>query len=84
MSVLFHLPFLNHFSGSLLETNLVKAVEMESIQRKAADDFTATFPPDTIRGWRRMVREWESDSSRPNPYISNDRSKFSPNFSEHG
>jgi len=61
--------------GSLLETNLVKATEMASKQRKAADDFTATFPPDVIQQWRRMVREWEADPSRPNPYVSKDRGR---------
>lgn len=46
---------------------------MASKQRKAAGEFTATFPPETIQQWKRMVKEWEADSSRPNPYISNDR-----------
>ena len=46
---------------------------MASIQRKAADDFTATFPYDTIVEWKRMVRDWEADPSCPNLYVSNDR-----------
>jgi len=63
-------------TGSLLDTNLVKAADMASKQRKAAGDFTATFPPDTVQHWRRMVREWEENSSRPNPYISKDRGRL--------
>ena len=59
--------------GSLLDTNLIKAKEMASIQQKAADDFTTTFPQDTIFEWKRMVQEWEADPSRPNPYVSNVR-----------
>jgi len=69
-------PVLITSIGSLLETNLIKAMDMASKQRKAADDFTATFPPDTVQQWKRMVREWEADSSRPNPYISKDRGRL--------
>ena len=49
---------------------------MASIQRKAANDFTATFPPETVGKWQRMVQEWEANSSHPNPYVSNDHGKF--------
>jgi len=49
---------------------------MASVQRKAADDFTATFPLHMIQQWRRMVKEWEVDSSRPNPYVSKERGRF--------
>jgi hypothetical protein len=49
---------------------------MASKQRKAADEFTETFPPDTVQQWRRMVREWEANSSRPNPYVSKDRGRL--------
>jgi hypothetical protein len=49
---------------------------MASKQRKAANDFTTTFPPATIRKWKRMVRRWEANSSKPNPYVSNDRGMF--------
>jgi hypothetical protein len=62
--------------GSLLGTNLIKAKEMASKQRKVANDFEATFPPDTIRQWKRMVRKWEAKSSNPNPYVSKDRGRF--------
>lgn len=61
--------------GSLLEANLTKAKEMASVQRKAAGDFTATFPETTIHQWKRMVQEWEANPSCPNPYVSNDRGR---------
>ena len=60
----------------MLEVNLVKAVEMAKSQRKVADDFTATFPIETVQEWKRMVEEWQADSSRPNPYASNERGVF--------
>ena len=53
----------------------MKAVDMASKQRKAADDFTATFPSSTVKKWKRMVRKWEADSSRPNPYVSKERGR---------
>jgi len=56
-----------------LEKNLSKAVEMASKQRQVADDFSATFPQETIRAWSRMVKKWEADPSYPNPYISKER-----------
>jgi len=62
--------------GSLLETNLIKATEMATKQRKAAKDFTATFPSGMIQKWRRMVKEWEANPSRPNPYVSKDRGRL--------
>ena len=49
---------------------------MASKQRKVASDITETFPPDTVQQWKRMVREWEMDSSCPNPYVSKDRGRL--------
>ena len=49
---------------------------MASKQRKVASDITETFPLDTVQQWRRMVKEWEADSSCPNPYISKDRGRL--------
>ena len=64
------------FVGSLLATNLIKASEMASRQRKAADDFTATFPDKTVKEWRMMVKDWQEDSSLPNPYALEERGMF--------
>ena len=46
---------------------------MELKQRQAANEFTATFPHETIQAWRRMVKEWEADTSCPNPYVSKEQ-----------
>ena len=70
------LVFSNLLVESLLKTNLVKAVKMASIQRKAAKDFSQTFPNETIKQWKEMVKEWERDSSRPDPYVSTERGMF--------
>ena len=54
----------------------MKAVEMAEKQRRIAADFTATFPSETVRRWRKMVKEWQANTSSPNPYVSNERGKF--------
>ena len=30
--------------------------------------FSATFPDTTVHEWRKMVDDWKSDRSKPNPY----------------
>jgi hypothetical protein len=49
---------------------------MASKQRKVANDFATTFPLDTIKRWKRMVKKWEANPSRPNPYVSKDRGRL--------
>jgi hypothetical protein len=55
----------------------VKAKEMASRQRKAADDFTTTFPEETVTEWKKMVKDWQGDPKLPNPYVSNEQGMFS-------
>ena len=62
--------------GALLETNLVKAVEMALTQRKVAEDFTATFPNETVQRWKCMVKEWQANSLLPNPYGQTSEVRF--------
>ena len=62
--------------GSLLETNLTKALEMASIQRKVADDFSNTFPKEVIQQWEQMVMKWNENSLQPNPYVSSEHCMF--------
>ena len=63
-------------AGSLLATNLTKAAEMALKQRQAANEFSGTFPHETVQSWTKMVKDWENDHSRPNPYISKERGTF--------
>ena len=63
--------------GLSLEKNLLKAVAMSSKQRQVADDFTAMFPRETIEAWSLMVKEWEADPSKPNPYVLTEKGGFS-------
>ena len=45
-------------------------------QRKAATEFSGTFPDETVQKWREMVKGWQEDPSRPNPYVSTERGSF--------
>ena len=63
--------------GSLLNTNIGKAVEMALNQRKVATELSGTFTDETVQKWKEMVKVWRVDPSRPNPYVSNDRGGFS-------
>jgi hypothetical protein len=49
---------------------------MAATQRKAAVEFSGTFPDTTVRDWKKMVRDWQENPSRPNPYVSKERGMF--------
>ena len=40
------------------------------------EKFSATFPPDTVTRWSRMVERWEGDPTAPNPYREPEQSMF--------
>ena len=40
--------------------------------------FSATFPPETVGRWERMVERWESDTKAQNPYDDSEQSKCLP------
>lgn len=42
---------------------------MSQRQQKNHDEFTATFPTDTILKWQKMVEDWNANRKAPNPYI---------------
>jgi hypothetical protein len=54
----------------------VKAAEAASKQHKVAEDFTTTFPDETVQTWKEMVDKWQKEPSSPNPYVSNERGMF--------
>lgn len=31
--------------------------------------FSATFKPETVEKWEKLVREWEQDDTKANPYV---------------
>jgi len=42
---------------------------MSRRQQKNHDEFTATFPSDTMQKWEVMVENWNANQKTPNPYI---------------
>lgn len=54
--------------GSSLYDGLKHAIEMHQVHHQLFDEFTATFPVETVAGWEKMVTEWESDMTKSNPY----------------
>jgi hypothetical protein len=45
-------------------------------QREIFEKFSATFPPETVARWERMVERWEGDCTAPNPYIEPEQSRI--------
>jgi hypothetical protein len=33
------------------------------------EQFSATFQPDTIVSWEKLINAWKKDRSEPNPYL---------------
>ena len=47
---------------------LKKAIAMQKKQRKAFFKFNATFPPEVVHEWEKMVVDWDADKKKKNPY----------------
>jgi hypothetical protein len=41
---------------------------MSAKQTEIFEKFSATFPPETVSRWVRMVERWEGDPTAPNLY----------------
>ncbi len=49
---------------------------MSQRQQKTHNEFTATFPCDTIQKWQRMIEVWNMNRKAPNPYVEPITGKF--------
>jgi hypothetical protein len=56
-------------SGQEFLRHLKEALEMEKKHTQLFDQFTATFQPETIVSWERLINAWKTDRSHPNPYL---------------
>ncbi|KAI0054927.1 hypothetical protein BV25DRAFT_1922257 [Artomyces pyxidatus] len=54
--------------GDQLQKSLKEAVPAYAKQKRGFDESTASFPPEVIEKWERMISTWERDRSKPNPY----------------
>lgn len=56
------------YLGHSLHDGLENASEMYVVHQQLFDEFSATFPPETVAAWEQMVIDWEADMTKPNPY----------------
>lgn len=75
------LPFIrisdNHVPAETLFTKrLTEAVSMRSKHQELFAKFSATFSPETVAVWEKMVTTWECDPTQPNPYEEPVNGKF--------
>jgi hypothetical protein len=42
---------------------------MSEKHKKLFEQFTATFQPNTIVSWEKLITAWKVDRSLPNPYL---------------
>jgi hypothetical protein len=59
---------LTKISGALFLKRFKDACTMRKKHRDAFETFSATFKPKTIAIWSKMVDDWISDRTKPNPY----------------
>ena len=63
--------------GTLFAKRFREAALMNAKHTETFKKFSATFPPETLSKWLKMVERWETDPTAPNPYDEPERSKFS-------
>src|ERR1700678_3605094 len=61
--------------GTLFSKRFQEAVLMSAKHTEIFEKFSATFPPETVGKWVRMVEHWENDPKAPNPYDESEQSK---------
>jgi hypothetical protein len=55
-------------SGNLFLRSLVKAITMKEKHAAVNAKFDAMFSEELRDEWLRMIRDWEKDQSKPNPF----------------
>ena len=49
--------------------HLKEALEMHKKHKQLFEQFTATFHPNTIISWEKLITAWKMDRSLLNPYL---------------
>jgi len=65
-------------SGELFLRSLLKALLMRTKHMSENKKFDATFPTDLRQEWLTMIRNWEGDKSKPNPYTHAEKGTLVP------
>lgn len=42
---------------------------MQEKHTQLYEQFSATFQPNTIASWEKLINAWKKDRSQPNPYL---------------
>jgi hypothetical protein len=63
--------------GPLLLWWFRNAVKWSKIQSEAANDLAGALDEDMVTQWKVMVKAWESDKSKPDPYEEQEEGKLS-------
>lgn len=53
---------------------------MSAKHRAIAIKFTARFEPATVEKWKKMIADWDSDQSKPCPYVEVKAGEFHISF----
>lgn len=61
---------------------LKKSFLMSKKHRALADKHTRTFPPETILEWAQMVKDWDEDHSKKDPYDEPEACEYSSFFNQ--
>jgi hypothetical protein len=56
------------FPGRHLRSKLKEALPASKKHRALLNALSATFSPETIAEWTKMVEDWQEDTSAPNPF----------------
>lgn len=77
MSYLDVVPLISIVLGPSLLKALRQAAQMAVKQRQLFNEFSATFPPEVVREWERVISLWNvNPGSGPDPYEEPETSKF--------
>ncbi|KAK7043451.1 CxC2 domain-containing protein, partial [Favolaschia claudopus] len=55
--------------GDTLERRLLVAIAERDRQVAAFKDVSKTIEKEVKESWRKMIKDWEADSTKPNPYV---------------
>jgi len=76
--IFFSVSYAYHFSleGKLFVKCFEEAFKMSMKQIETFKQLLATFPPETVSKWERMVSRWEANPKAPNLYAEPKASKL--------
>jgi hypothetical protein len=49
--------------------HLKKAIKIDKKRTQLFEQFSATFQPNTIVAWEKLINAWRENCSQPNPYL---------------